>query len=145
MSKIVPAKNNFLPTSITGCQWWLDGADPLGTGTKPTLNSALATWYDKSGNGRNATASSSATFTAQGILFTSGNYYTMSVPYSSNYSIFLVATNTTVQGCYFFARNALGGAREPTFIQGSIGNGIGLEWYNSSDRATIATTPSSPF
>jgi hypothetical protein len=145
MSKIVPVKNNFLPTSITGCQWWLDGADPLGTGTKPTLNSALATWYDKSGNVRNATASSSATFTAGGILFTAGNYYTMSVPYSSNYSIFLVATNTTAQQCYFFGRNALGGTREPTFIQGYIGNGIGLEWYNSSDRATIATTPSSPF
>lgn len=151
-SRLLPTKilsilksASFSPTSIGACSWWLDATDPLGSGTKPTLNSSLGTWYDKSGNGRNATASSSASYTAQGILFTSGNYYTMTVPYSSNYSIFLVATNTSVAQCYFFARNSLGGGRGPTFIQGYIGSGIGLEWYEDSDRATIVTTPSSTF
>ena len=135
----------FGPTDIPGCALWLDGADPAGTGIAPTNNTSLATWVDKSGNTRNASASSAATYTSNGISFSSGNYYTMNVPYSSNYSIFLVATNTSVAQCYFFGRNSLGGGRFPTFIQGYIGNGIGLEWYEGNDRATISTTPSSPF
>jgi len=133
------------PLSISGCTWWLDGADPAGTGIAPANNTSLATWVDKSGNTRNASAASAATYTSNGISFSSGNFYTMNVPYSSNYSIFLVATNTSIPQTYFFARNSLGGGRFPTFIQGYIGNGIGLEWYEYDNRATIATTPSSPF
>ena len=133
------------PLSISGCTWWLDGADPAGTGIAPANNTSLETWVDKSGNTRNASAASAATYTSNGISFSSGNFYTMNVPYSSNYSIFLVATNTSIPQTYFFARNSLGGGRFPTFIQGYIGNGIGLEWYEYDNRATIATTPSSPF
>jgi hypothetical protein len=143
-NKVTNPMQGFTPASTGGLTQWLDGADPLGTGTPPALGT-LATWYDKSGNGRNASAASAASYTTGGILFTSGNYYTMNVPYSANYSIFLVATNTTIPGTYFFGRNSVGGGRDPTFIQGYIGGGIGLEWYETVDRATIATTPLSPF
>jgi len=136
---------SFTPTQIPGCSWWLDGADPLGTGTPPSTNTTLGTWYDKSGNSRNASGGGGATYVSGGVAFNgSSHFYTMSVPYSSNYSIFLVATNTSVSQCYYFARSAVG-ANHPTFIQGYIGAGIGLEWYEGNDRATIATTPSSPF
>lgn len=147
-NKVTNPMQGFTPASTGGLTQWLDGADPLGTGTPPALGT-LATWYDKSGNGRNASAESAASYSTDGIVFingtfTSGNSYTMNVPYSANYSIFLVATNTTIAQCYFFGRSGTPGS-SPTFIQGYIGSGIGLEWYEANDRATIATTPSSPF
>jgi hypothetical protein len=40
------------PLSIPGSTMWLDGADPAGTGVIPS-DGTLATWVDKSGNGRN--------------------------------------------------------------------------------------------
>jgi hypothetical protein len=133
------------PKWQSGLALWLDAADPAGTGSQPAINSSVATWVDKSGNGRNASAVSAASFTTGGISFTSGNYYNMSVPYSSNYSIFLVATNTSAAQTYFFSRTSVSTGNWPTFIQGFIGSGIGLEWYESTDRATIATTPTSTF
>jgi hypothetical protein len=48
---------NF-PLTIPGCTMWLDGEDPAGTGTPPSAGT-LATWVDKSGNGRNAVQYSS--------------------------------------------------------------------------------------
>jgi hypothetical protein len=42
----------FKPTDINACALWLDAADTAATGT----GSTLTTWYDKSGNGSNATA-----------------------------------------------------------------------------------------
>ena len=138
--------SSWQPTRISGMNAWYDGADPLGTGRVPGFNTALSTWVDKSGNGRNASGGVSPTFVNGGVSFNgTSQYYTMSVPYSSNYSIFLVATNTTAVQCYYFSRDSLGGGREPTFIQGYMGAGIGLEWFEGADRATIATTPASPF
>ena len=45
----------FLPTNISGCSLWLDGADPNATGTLPANGASVSTWTDKSGNARNAT------------------------------------------------------------------------------------------
>ena len=49
----------FVPTSITGCQMWLDGADPAGNGVVPANNATVSTWADKSGNGLTVSAASS--------------------------------------------------------------------------------------
>lgn len=49
----------FTPTSITGCRLWLDGADPAGNGVIPANNSAISTWFDKSGNGNSVTQATS--------------------------------------------------------------------------------------
>ena len=54
----LPISSVFLPTSITGCQLWLDGNDPAGTGVKPANGATVSTWNDRSGNGYNATPSS---------------------------------------------------------------------------------------
>jgi hypothetical protein len=135
----------FLPTQVPNINAWYDGADPLGTGILPTLNVSLATWFDKSGNGRNASGGTSPTFVTGGVSFNgTSQFYNFSVPYSSNYSIFLVATNTTAAQCYYFSRSTVG-AGQPSFIQGYIGSGIGLEWFEGNDRATLAVTPASPF
>ena len=136
----------FTPSAIPGCSMWLDGLDVSGNGMIPANGTTLSTWVDKSGNGRNASGGTPGTVVDGGVSFNGTNTsYALSVPYSSNYSIFLVATNTSKPQCYFFGRNSIGGARDPTFIQGYIGAGIGLQWYESSDMGTIATTPTSPF
>ena len=57
-------QNSFLPTQISGCQLWLDAADPsvvIKSGTTVTA------WNDKSGNGNNGTASGSPVLLANSI------------------------------------------------------------------------------
>ena len=66
----------FTPTSIAGCQIWLDGADPAGTGVAPANGSTVSTWVDKSGNGYNGTATNTSTYSSGGILFNSSYYST---------------------------------------------------------------------
>ena len=70
----------FKPTSITGCRLWLDGADPLGTGTLPANASSLSTWFDKSGNGFNATANgTAATYNTNAVVFAGAQNYSTSL------------------------------------------------------------------
>ena len=45
----------FTPTSIAGCNLWLDANDVNGTGTNAAAGTALVNWTDKSGSGLNAT------------------------------------------------------------------------------------------
>ena len=132
----------FAPTSITGSILWLDGADPNGTGTTPAINSSVTTWTDKSGSGNNATATSAAKYSNNGITFTSGNFYTMNVPYPETYTVFLVSTNSSSSQSYFFTRSA-GPGNSPSFVQNY--SGTTLEWYNNANRNTISSSPSSPF
>ena len=44
--------NSIMTTS--GLALWLDGADPLATGSTPLDNTDITQWWDKSGNGRHA-------------------------------------------------------------------------------------------
>jgi hypothetical protein len=61
----------FTPRQISGCQLWLDAADPNGNGTVPTNGSSVSTWTDKSGNARNATAfTGTALYSNLGVNFT---------------------------------------------------------------------------
>lgn len=58
------------PTAISGCQLWLDAADPAGTSVLPTSGTTVSTWVDKSGNGRNGTSignAGSTLWTSNGI------------------------------------------------------------------------------
>ena len=70
-------KAAFKPSDYTGCQLWLDGADPNGTGRAPANGAVLTSWTDKSGSGNTVTLPSLTysvnTFTGYpGVLFTSG-------------------------------------------------------------------------
>jgi len=69
--------NPFKPSDYTGCQLWLDGADPNGTGRRPASGTVLTSWTDKSGSGNTVTLPSLTysvnTFTGYpGVVFTSG-------------------------------------------------------------------------
>jgi hypothetical protein len=59
MSTQVTANPFFSPTQISGCQLWLDGADPAGNGVIPANGATVSTWADKSGNGLTVSAASS--------------------------------------------------------------------------------------
>jgi hypothetical protein len=48
-------------SNVSGQYLWIDGNDPLGSGTLPANNSTLSTLYDKSGNSRNLSVTSPAT------------------------------------------------------------------------------------
>jgi hypothetical protein len=72
--------------SVSGLKLWLDSADPLATGTAPSDGATVSTWADKSGQGNNAIASGSPTYSAAGIAFDgSTTYYT--APYTSGTSV----------------------------------------------------------
>jgi hypothetical protein len=96
--------SNFNPASIGGMQAWYDANDIMGNNTTLANGTAISTWYDKSGNSRNAINSNGyAIFSLNvssylpGLYFTGSNYYSTSIPlgtFSSNYSYFIVYRNT---------------------------------------------------
>ena len=107
-------------SSISGLQLWLDGADPAN-GSVPAAGAAVATWADKSGNGRNATGVASPTFTAGGgISFNGSSQY-----YSTSYT----AVPTTETAFIVVSFSSLGAEQE--LISGSGGGGRQLSYINS--------------
>lgn len=87
-----------IPTSpiLTGLQLWLDATDPYGTGVTPANGTAITTWTDKSGNGKNATSAGSAVPVYSNGSITTGTSTNLSYssPYvnSSSETIFIVCT-----------------------------------------------------
>jgi hypothetical protein len=73
-------------TNVQGLQLWLDGSDPLNTGILPANNAVVSTWYDKSGNARNATATNSPTFStiANSVVLNGTNQF-FTVPYAGTH------------------------------------------------------------
>lgn len=90
----------FSPTSISGLTVWLDGADPLATGTAPSTGTTIATWYDKSGNSYNGASfgSGTPTMSANGIVFNGTRCYNILL-YTcapSTETIFIVVNTGTI-------------------------------------------------
>lgn len=82
----VPPTKNFYPTSITGLRVWLDGKDPLTTGTAPGNGTTLSTWYDKSGYAYHGVGTGSPSYSSTGVSFNgSSRYYT--IPYSGTHTV----------------------------------------------------------
>jgi hypothetical protein len=111
----------FSPRNISGCQVWLDAADPStlftdsGGTTRASQGQTIARWNDKSGNGINATQATLARqprFVSSGIQFVAANnnFMTWTIPFSQNQSVFVVLTQNATGGAYLYARStALGG------------------------------------
>lgn len=63
----------FNPTSITGCQLWLDGSD---TSSMTFSGSTITQWNDKSGNTKNAVSTGTPTYlTGGGVNFNGSSYF----------------------------------------------------------------------
>ena len=106
------------PRSIPSCAMWLDGSDPAGTGVAPANNSAISTWVDKSGNGCNATASSSnPTFLSNqyngyGLINFSGGVYFSNATFNYNLpnrTLFIVCSSTVAGYTGFLSFNNTAG------------------------------------
>lgn len=90
----------FLPTSLTGCSAWLDGAD-ISTFT---LSSNVSTWRDKSGNGYDGTGSGLVLPTYSSNIFNGGypgitiSNFTQSNNTNDNRFQFTIPANTFPSG-----------------------------------------------
>ena len=115
MATITPL--TFNPTSIAGCQLWLDASD---RSTVILSGTNVARWNDKSGNGRNATTSGVITYSLSQLPLPSLNFNSSvtggnvsgSLSYSSNtYTVFSVfqLKSTAVSGGRLFAYVDSGG------------------------------------
>jgi hypothetical protein len=133
---------NFVPTSIAGCQLWLDGRDPFATGTAPVNGTNISTWLDKSGNGRNFSNSLSAStysLTENGLVFNGTNLYTSAYTASvTNETLFFVL-NSSTQPTVPIGSSAVGGREIQIFsaTQVSILN-TGVAWGATTPTSTIS-------
>jgi hypothetical protein len=106
---------------------WLDGADPLATGTAPTDGTVISTWYDKSSKNNSVTSAyNTITYSSalNSLVKTFGgpnNNSSFSDMYYYNYngilksrSIFVVASITTPSAYTvgFYNRSSSGGDRK---------------------------------
>ena len=100
----------ILPTQISGCSLWLDGADPAGTGSPPSIGTSVSTWVDKSGNGRNAISEGTSipSFSNRGITYDGSGFY------RTSYSAALPA-----ETLFVVFRWASIGSSGPAFIGGT--------------------------
>jgi hypothetical protein len=84
----------------------LDGADPAGTGTPPASGATVSTWNDKSGNGKNATATGTPTYlTGGGVNFNGSSYFlnqtfTMNISQRSIFIVMQETSHTDVAGVF---------------------------------------------
>jgi hypothetical protein len=92
---------NNLPTTIPGCQLWLDANDPSNTGIVPSNGATITTWVDKSGNSRSMTATGSVTLSTYGginsILF-NNSYMRVNSPVNLlSFTVFAVSRCQTAR------------------------------------------------
>jgi hypothetical protein len=135
------------PTLISGCQLWLDAADVNGNRTNPLNGASVSTWTDKSGNGRNASQSTSAnrpsvgTVNGRTAIVFSGSPVFMTLPdiTSVPLSIFILAASTQNENNTFYV--SLGGNPNAVFLREQFGpaifgidNGSGAGSYLTSVR-----------
>ena len=107
---------SFFPTYMPGIRLWLDGADPLGTGTAPANGTTITTWADKSGNARNATSVGSPVFnTSSNAIVLNGTSQGFSLTYSGVHATetaFAVVNMTTPNSYAFFINSTVSYTRQ---------------------------------
>ena len=100
------------PLNVSGCQLWLDGADPAATGTAPANGATVSTWKDKSGKGNDAAAGVAGVYSSaqKSITFSGTNYYNS--PYTAaptTETLFILFNITTNNGGFMISGAACGG------------------------------------
>jgi hypothetical protein len=138
-----------IPTTVAGLQVWYDGSDPLGTGTAPVSGSVVATWYDKSGNTRDANGTSSPTYTLGNYgrinLNGTNQYYTLSTSSfiaNQNFTIFVVERlqgNASSLPALFGGTSGSTNANLSVLYKGTNAVNITLSYYNNDLVATNST------
>lgn len=140
-----PSTAPFLPTSIAGCQLWLDGNDPLGTGSQPADGATVSSWIDKSGRGMNGTAAGTGAITfnstRRALSFGGANHYTLpdnTYPTgNSSYTYFIIVTFTVINGGGILGGGGFTGSDSIGFRNNS---GLGFYAYWFGNDIYSATT-----
>ena len=139
------------PLAIPGCALWLDGADPLNNGIQPTSGTAISTWSDKSGNGRNATVASNRIEGTYNTAFNGVYFQSSNVGYVTSYS-----ANPTVETMFIVANiDSPANQNNNTIIGGqrgarsfgfsfSVSGGIGSSSYLNNQVAWQTTSVTGP-
>jgi hypothetical protein len=125
----------FLPTSIPGCQLWLDAADistlyqnTAGTTPVTAAGQQIQYWKDKSGNARNATSSDTAmSYNTSGIRYPS-IYFTGGQ--ATGFQVNVAVRDST----YFFVVNNAAAPLNDVRVYNSHNGTIHLKqnwWFNT--------------
>ena len=133
--KSIPSSSvTFSPRSISGIALWLDGADQS---SMTFSGSNITQWNDKSGNGRNATATGTPTYvTGGGVNFNASSYF-LNQTFSMNLSqrsIFIVmqeTTRTTSAGVVSFIPNPSSGNDYSTTTGLAVETASGLRFLGN--------------
>lgn len=122
-----PATVVFNPRQVSNCALWLDSAD---SSTLTLSGSNVTTWNDKSGNGRNFTASGTgATWssTAPGLVFTTNLYTSSYTAAVTSETIFAVVKYSSTG--FFIGSSANGGREVGVYSITQFGiPKTGIEW-----------------
>ena len=107
----LPYTGDFKPTSVPGCQIWLDGADPAGTGVAPANGASLSTWVNKgltstsfalftTNSGTNPTFSANFQNGKGSVAFNSSNAFRSSFAFNlSTRTVFIVCKQNIAEFC----------------------------------------------
>lgn len=94
----LPYYKVFNPQNISSLVLWLDGRDPAGTGTAPSVGATVSTWIDKSTSAKNATAGGTPTYVSGGGINFNGSSWFSNTSFAQNLSqrsIFIIMQETT--------------------------------------------------
>ena len=135
----IPFLTFFNPRSIASCALWLDGLDPAGTGTAPSVGATVSTWVDKSTSAKNATAGGTPTYVSGGGINFNGSSYFTNLSFAQNLSqrsIFIVmqeTTRTAVGGVFPLIPNPSSGSDyDATGTSLSVETQNGLRFYSGT-------------
>lgn len=103
----------FLPTQITGCSLWLDGADSSSASITFSSGSNISVWKDKSGSVNNATAVGVPTFGANTVVMGGSAYFTLPG----------ISANSTNEAFFMVVNWSSSGAEQPFFIGTTLNGG----------------------
>jgi len=105
-----PKTGVFYPTSIAGCQVWLDASDP--TLFSYSSGSVIQQWSDKSGNGLHAYSNSVVGWQAPSYVSGNPSYvslqpnqalYVPNFPYTTAWSVFSCMNNVTLGARWYIS------------------------------------------
>jgi hypothetical protein len=149
--------SSWSPTQISGLTLWLDASDINGNRTNPLLNSAIATWIDKSGAGKNATQSTPSyrpTYVMDSgypsVLFSQASTQHLlgtSLLTSTSYGIFFVyrtRTPASLQFVFFDYKKTSGGTGQ-NFLQVPVNtNAVGADFVYGETPNTVKSMTGAP-
>lgn len=135
---------DFNPTSIKNCQFWVSADDPQNNGLKPSNNTQVNTWYDKSGYAHNLitiagrprpTYSQSNINGLPALNFTnSSGLYTSPFPKSTNATLLWVGSLATTESQSGTLWGHFASGSQSADIQlRRLSNSSTVSWHTNSD------------